>query len=267
MTRLHGKFVWFEHISSDPPVARRFYDALFGWRSEDVQIDGDRYHMIRHGEVGIGGLRRAPPEDADEAYWLSYLSVDDVDTAMARAVAAGGLVLAPPTDFASVGRSATLRDPTGAVVALWRGNQDDRPDPPMPLPQGEWCWNELMTPDPDAAIAFYTSAFGYSVQHMPMSEGGEGGEDGEDGTYHLLLAEGKPRAGIVISPEAGVHARWLPYVAVDTPDATAERAVTLGGKLLVPPRDIPGVGRFSVLRDPLGAVVVVFRDQMTAQPK
>jgi uncharacterized protein len=248
MAHLPGKFVWFEHLSPDVPAATRFYERLFGWRSSEIRLEDERYFLIKHGDREIGGFRAAPA-DEEAPHWLSYLSVEDVDTAMARAVAAGALVLAPATDFPPLGRGATVRDPTGAVFSIWRGLQDDPPDSECP-PPNDWCWNELLTADPDAALAFYTSAFGYSVESMPM---------GDAGTYHLLLAKGLRRAGVMASPQAGMPANWLPYVAVDDADASAAQAATLGGKVLVPPRDIPGVGRFSVLSDPVGAVVAVFR--------
>ena len=48
---------------------------------------------------------------------------------------------------------------------------------------------------------------------------------------------------------------WGPYVTVDDVDAIAEQAEKLGGKVCIPPRDIPSVGRFTVIADPQGAVI------------
>jgi len=59
-----------------------------------------------------------------------------------------------------------------------------------------------------------------------------------------------------IPPQAqGAPPHWGAYVTVDDVDATARRAEELGGKVLVPPQDIPGVGRFCVVQDPQGAVI------------
>lgn len=250
MAHLHGKFVWFEHLSADRQAARRFYERLFGWRSEEVRMGKESYFLIKHGERGIGGFRNVPA-DEEAPHWLSCLSVEDVDTTTARAVAAGALVLTPATDFLPLGRAATLRDPTGAVFSIWRGAGDDPPDSERPT-TGEWCWTELLTGDPDAAIAFYTSAFGYSVESMPV---------GDAGTYHLLLADGLRRAGLMASPQPGMPANWLPYIAVDDADACIGQVAAFGGKVLVPAKDIPGVGRFAVFSDPVGAVAAIFRAQ------
>jgi predicted enzyme related to lactoylglutathione lyase len=48
---------------------------------------------------------------------------------------------------------------------------------------------------------------------------------------------------------------WMSYVAVTDVDATAQRVEELGGKICVPPTDIPKVGRFCVITDPTGATI------------
>jgi predicted enzyme related to lactoylglutathione lyase len=53
--------------------------------------------------------------------------------------------------------------------------------------------------------------------------------------------------------QAGEPSHWMAYVAVDDVDAKAKLAEELGGKLCVPPSDIPNVGRFCVITDPTGA--------------
>ena len=58
--------------------------------------------------------------------------------------------------------------------------------------------------------------------------------------------------------DPNVPPHWLAYVAVSDVDAITTQAASLGGKVLVPAMDIPKVGRFSVLRDPTGAVFSPF---------
>ena len=61
-----------------------------------------------------------------------------------------------------------------------------------------------------------------------------------------------------ITKEMGdVPPHWLSYIAVADVDATTKKAEELGGKVLVPPTDIPTVGKFSVISDPGGAVVAL----------
>ena len=65
-----------------------------------------------------------------------------------------------------------------------------------------------------------------------------------------------PVAGMMaIGPEMGpVPPNWMLYFAVAAVDDFAKTAGETGAKLIVPPQDIPKVGRFSVIQDPQGAV-------------
>jgi hypothetical protein len=112
---------------------------------------------------------------------------------------------------------------------------------------GAFSWSELMTPDVAPAKKFYGKLFGWEMQDMPM----------EGMTYTVLNAGGSPVGGIMATPKeaAGAPPHWGTYVTVSDVDATAKQAVELGGTLLVSPRDIPGVGRFCLIRDPQGAML------------
>ena len=64
-------------------------------------------------------------------------------------------------------------------------------------------------------------------------------------------------------PNAGpMPPTWGCYVTVDDVDAVLARCAALGGKTLVPPMDIPAVGRMAVLQDPQGAVLSVMAYSM-----
>jgi predicted enzyme related to lactoylglutathione lyase len=242
MSHLPGKFVWFEHSSADVQKARRFYEGLFGWHVEAMPMGEQSYHMILNGPDGIGGFRTAPAGAPSQ--WISYLSVADVDRAHAAALAAGATSTFAPTDFGEVGRGAGIVDPTGASLSLWTGAQGDRPDAD-PVPVGDWYWNELTTADLPRALAFYERVFGYTHDVMPMP----------DGDYIVLKTGAKMRAGLMALPMPGVPTMWQPYLRVADCDASAARGKSLGAKVVVPPTDIPQVGRFAVLADPLGASI------------
>jgi hypothetical protein len=59
-------------------------------------------------------------------------------------------------------------------------------------------------------------------------------------------------------PSGGPEPHWIAYIGVDDVDAAARRAQELGGQILLPPTDVPGLGRAAVLRDPQGAAFGVF---------
>lgn len=119
---------------------------------------------------------------------------------------------------------------------------------------GAFSWCELMTTDVAAAKAFYTQLLGWTIEDMPM----------QDMTYTVLKVGDEAVGGMMpMPPQAqGAPPHWGTYVTVADVDATAALAEALGGKLIVPPTDIPGVGRFSVLQDPQGAVLSVITYSM-----
>ncbi len=112
--------------------------------------------------------------------------------------------------------------------------------------QGAFSWFELTTTDVRAAEAFYTRLFGWTTEPWVG-----------EGSYTLIKVDGKEVGGIVSAPsgESPKPCGWGLYVTVTDVDETARKAEEFGGKVLVPPTDIPRVGRFCLIEDPLGAVI------------
>ena len=119
--------------------------------------------------------------------------------------------------------------------------------------QGTPNWVDLQTTDQHAAKAFYAGLFGWTYDDQPMPDGP---------VYSMAMLGGHTVAAIAPqSPEltaAGAPPMWNTYLAVADADATAAKAAELGGKVLVPPYDIP-VGRIAVLSDPQGAVFSIMQ--------
>ena len=124
---------------------------------------------------------------------------------------------------------------------------------------GAFSWCELMTTDVDAARRFYTELLGWSTEEVSMS-GMMAGM-----TYTVVKAGGTEIGGIMPLPPqaAGALPHWGIYVTVQDVDATARHAEALGAKILVPPTDIPNVGRFCTFQDPQGAVISAITYRMT----
>ncbi len=248
MSRIPGKFVWFECATRDLPRSQAFYGEVLGWKAEVFPMGAESYTMIK-ADTTIGGWTALDAKDPRAPHFVSYVSVDDVDATLARIAPAGGTIAAPAFDVPSVGRMAAVVDPTGASFMLYASaSGDDEADAPG-WKAGRFYWNELWTDDPNQALRFYAEVLGYSHKAMDM---------GAQGTYHVLEHGGVPRGGIMTAP-AGVAAHWLPYVSVDDADAAAKRAARHRGTVELAPTDIPGIGRFAVVRDPQGARLAVIR--------
>jgi hypothetical protein len=250
-----SRFVWHDLNTRDVDGAKRFYGELFNWSFE--KSDNGPYQHIKTGAEMIGGVRQMEASERVPPNWLGYISVDDVPATVAAATAHGGKVYMPTTAMPNVGTFAVVADPTGGVVAPWRSARpEEDQEPTAPTPMHAFCWDELLTLDPAAAAKFYTSVFGWGTESQDM---------GPMGTYTLFTRPGvKNRmqpdkeawaGGMMQAPPTVPHSFWLAYVQVEDTDVSAERAKKLGATVVVPPTDIPNIGRFCAFMDPANAAL------------
>ncbi len=249
-TSAPGKFVWHDLTTSDVDAAKKFYTALLGWEYTETTVLGRPYSVARLGKKAVAGMHSPNPERTGKtpSHWLSYISVADVDSSVNKAKAEGGGVLAGPVEVGSIGRAAVLRDPQGAPFGLVRLSAGDPPDPAAPV-EGTFFWNEYLTRDLDATLAFYNGLFPYE---MTTSKS-------ESSASYVVLKNGRARAGVFRVPdsEKDVRPNWLPYVLVTDPAALASRVAGLGGRILLEPRPDLRKGSLAVVADPTGAVVAL----------
>jgi len=123
--------------------------------------------------------------------------------------------------------------------------------------QGNFVWYELMTSDVTGAIRFYEDVVGWGTQAYA----------GGGAPYTMWTANGTPIGGVLpLTDQArklGAPPHWLAYVTADDVDALTRKAESLGARTVVPPSDIPTIGRFSVIADPQGAVIALFKPSGT----
>jgi len=107
-----------------------------------------------------------------------------------------------------------------------------------------------MTTDTEKAKEFYRAVTGITTGPGP---------------YPMLMADNEQVGGLVGPradgpnwPSGGPEAHWIAYIGVSDVDAAAQKARELGGKILLPPLDIPRFGQAAVLRDPQGAAFGIF---------
>ena len=121
---------------------------------------------------------------------------------------------------------------------------------------GTFVWNEIGTTDTESAKKFYMGLFDWKTREMDM---------GPNGIYTIFQNGGKDIGGLykmkAQQTQMGVTPHWLTYVGVDDVDASAQKAEKLGGRVLVPPTDIPETGRFAVLTDPTGAAFAIYKSE------
>jgi uncharacterized protein len=242
-----GTFSWVDLATADAAGAKEFYGELFGWEAEDMPGEGGTYTMFRLDGKDVAAC--FTQKDGPTPHWNSYVTVEDVDSAVAIAIELGGSVLMPGRDVERIGRMAVIADPTGAAVALWepRGHIGAG----LVNAPGALCWNDLGTTDLDAAMAFHGELFGWTFEKRmdedPLRYMRIRNVDTENGSIHLQGED-----------ERGAPPHWDVYFATSDLDGTNSRLTELGGQVLVPPLEVPAGGRVSVAKDPQGAAFGLF---------
>jgi uncharacterized protein len=233
-----GTFSWVDLGTTDVEGAKAFYGGLFGWQMEDLSTARGGYTMCRLQGRDVAGIHRHAPDEGTD--WGSSITVEDVDRAAARARELGATVLAEPFDVPDAGRTAVLRDPSGAVVSLWQAR--GHAGAGLVNEVGTWTWNELGTPDLAAAKAFYAELFGWGTRDIP----------GQFPRTSFSLGGLLVGGGHASTPQEGPTPRWTISFRVADADQSAASVQELGGAVLLPPMDVPA-GRFAIVADPAGA--------------
>ncbi len=246
-----GEVVWRELICPDVSQARLFYGELFGWTfvettSTTEPTPGNQvpvaYTMIKTGDATIGGMLKLP-EPAPPPHWMSYVSVADVDDTFAKVASAGGELIHGPVDV-EAGRFVIFKDPTGAPITAFRSKKGDAPVS-HPPPLHSFCWETLSSSDPDRAVAFYSAVFGWKKMEVPEGDA-------------LVLGTGKSMVCDVQKTQGVAPSRFVTHVLVADLEATRDRLLRLGGKVLMLEVPVPGFGKLAVVTDPFGVEFSLF---------
>ena len=113
---------------------------------------------------------------------------------------------------------------------------------------------ELHTKDLAKAKAFYGRLFGWQLQDLPMSGGG--------GSYTMITVGEGTGGGMMNDDKLPPH--WLAYVGVDDIAASTKRARELGATILQDVMEVGEYGFMSVVRDPTGATLALWKPKPRA---
>ena len=248
----HGRFVWYELLTSDPDAAQRFYGSVAGWGTQQWNDGPVPYTMWINDGAPLGGLMAMPENIRAMGVppnWLPYVGVRDVDAAARDVTRLGGTVLHEPEDLPGLGRFAVIRDPQGAELALYASSSaaSDTGEAPR---RGQFSWHELMTTDYRAAFDFYSKLFDWAtISDYDM---------GAMGIYRLYGQHGQQYGGMFNTPPAmAAPPNWLCYIRVDDVRRAADTVTRLGGKVLNGPMEVPGGDWIAQCMDPQGAAFAV----------
>ena len=246
-----GSFCWIELGTTHQNAAKQFYSGLFGWTVYDSPIGpGEVYTTFRlEGRNVAAAYTLRPDMKGVPPNWGLYMAVENADVAASMAAEAGGKLIAPPFDVHDFGRMAVIQDPTGALFTIWQSKTNIGIG--LAGVPGTLCWADLSTADPAKASAFYQRLFQWRLEVS----------DNDSSGYLHIINKGEYIGGVppVSHRSPNMPPHWLPYFAVEDCDAIAGKAEAGGGRLILPPMSMKGVGRMSVIADPQGAVFAIFK--------
>ena len=109
---------------------------------------------------------------------------------------------------------------------------------------------ELNTTDLGKAKEFYGKLFDWTLEDVPNMD------------YTIIKVGEGTGGGMMKHPVLGAPSAWLAYVMVDDINVATAKAKSLGATVMKDVTEIPGIGWFSVIIDPTGAALALFKPKM-----
>jgi predicted enzyme related to lactoylglutathione lyase len=247
MVGRHGRFVWYELMTTDVAAAQAFYTRVLGWEARDASTPELAYTLFSVGSVPVSGFMDLPAEArrmGATPRWIAYVAVDDADAAADRFKRLGGAVYVPPTN-SNIGRISVVADPQTATLALVQGLKFGQQTPAGLDRPGHVGWHELLAVDWQQAFAFYHDVFGWRKADA---------EAGPTNAYQSFSIAGETIGGMLTKEPAQPHPFWLLYFNVGDIDAAAERVKTAGGRIFEGPLELRGGSWIARCSDPQGTL-------------
>ena len=126
-----NSFSWNELNTRDPEGEAKFYSAIFGWKTREMDMgDAGAYTLWLLPEAGedddsVGGLldMRGLLGDEVPPHWMTYFTIDDLDATMEKAKAMDAGLAFGPMEL-PIGRLAILTDPQGASFGIFESTAE-----------------------------------------------------------------------------------------------------------------------------------------------
>jgi hypothetical protein len=127
-----ANIAYFEIPADNIDRAKKFYNALLGWKIEPTKSMGDPAKMkvmqyqdvitgdAQEGTLSMGGMyKRQMKENI-----MAYAMVDDLDKVLAKLEKLGGKIAVPKMEVKGVGWTAVIMDTEGNTIGLWKPSME-----------------------------------------------------------------------------------------------------------------------------------------------
>ncbi len=117
--------VHFEIPVDNMERAKNFYSELFGWKIFSAGENFDDYFMIYTVETDEKGMTKEPGINGGMLLRsnpgqqiMNYISVDNIDDALAKTEQLGGAVLMPKMPIKGIGWNCVVKDTEGNIFGM-----------------------------------------------------------------------------------------------------------------------------------------------------
>lgn len=242
-TSRKGEIVWIDLVTNDAKASKKFFSNLLGWSFDNH----DAYDLALSGTKPVSGIIEDKEllKGSKTSYWVVSNSVADAEATAKKIKNQGGKVLSAPLEISGRGIVALVEDPQGAFFSIV---QNSSGDPKASAPRnGEWMWAELWTSNPKAAVSFYADVLSITTKPVANNEGEE---------YFILKGATYEFGGITKIPVKNEAPIWIPVLRVENATGIAEKAVKIGGSILIGPTTVSG-NKVALITTPSGAPFLV----------
>jgi predicted enzyme related to lactoylglutathione lyase len=215
-------------------------------------MPGIRYMIFGTEGKDVGGMMTWSAAGAPEMppVWMGHIHTAKLDEELKAVTSDGGIVIKPAQDIPGVGRFAVVLDPQKVKYLLFEPGRKDVPPRLDQMAVGNVGWHELLTDDAVKAFDYYSRHYGWQKDYAH--------DMGPMGVYQTFRMDKPLYSGGMMSikncpgiPE-GIEPHWNFYFTVNDVEAAQKRVIDAGGKMIMPPMDVPGGSRVLQAQDDQG---------------
>jgi predicted enzyme related to lactoylglutathione lyase len=228
-------FCRYDLRTTDPDAARSFYSKVVGLDfGETPAAEGPSM-------LGVWLLHEQARARGAPAHWLGHIGVVDLEATVTRLLELGSERLGPTVRANDGAAYATLRDPSGAVVAMRAISRKPHGSPV--------AWHHHHTRDLERAWAAYSEVFGWTnAGTIDVAD--------TDGGYRMFAwdGSGQPVGSMANTARMpAVHPHWLYFFRVADIDGAIAEVRAGGGAIISNQVTLPNGDRIVPCHDPQGA--------------
>lgn len=246
---MHGNFTWIDLSTFDVAEAKTFYKKVFQW---DFAEEGNGYVNCSRSDSPGAGLYEMPEffqKIRMPSFWMTYISVTDIDSVVAKAKDLGGKVELEETN--ALGKVALIRDPAGAGFTCYEG--DTKSSRSSMTAPGQWYWSELFVSDLSSVNEFYSGLFGWIFE----------ADEKKSGRF-AILNNGKKIGSVQVADNSvkGEKEFWGVFFGVRSIDQFKSDLQDSGGRIIYEHQNTNG--RHYLANDSQGAAFFVTAADVTS---